>query len=78
MHQKDQRRLRINHITMIPFPQKCIRPELIRPCRACFYIRVVGSNNDIPVEEIDDVEQSNKDIHKILDFYEPWNFSPYI
>ena len=25
-----------SHMTIIPFPQKCIRPELIRPCRACF------------------------------------------
>ena len=25
-----------SHMTTIPFPQKCIRPELIRPCRACF------------------------------------------
>ena len=22
-------------MTIIPFPQNCIRPELIRPCRAC-------------------------------------------
>ena len=25
-----------SHMTIIPFPQKCIRPELIRPCRPCY------------------------------------------
>ena len=24
-----------SHMTIMPFPQKCIQPELIRPCRAC-------------------------------------------